>query len=424
MSAEEASLQKQLESFRRSKYVLEEQAAQYGGIAVPPYVVLGIEDLQKKIETAEQQLESLQNTHAPTSARNQRQEIRKLTAELDSAEQAEDWEKVIELGEKILELDANQHIITLSVRDTYFKQGNILLEQKSYKQAVQYFDDSIRLDTEFADGYLWRSVAYLQLKFNAQALKDFNQSVELNSGEPTIVYCKRGEIYLLQKQFDLAIADFSKSISLDSKYAEAYEKRGLTYLVKGGNTQAEQDFTRARDEFYERGQSLYGQKQYYLSVEIFSKALNLDPNYAWAYISRGASYHNVKEYEKAIADYNKALDLDPKYADAYYNRGNTYCILKEYEKAIADYNKAIELDPKYAMAYNGRGVAYKNLRENEKAIQDISKALELDPKFAAAYYNRGNLYQQIGNIEAARRDFQKAAELGDAEAKQKLAELG
>jgi len=331
MSAEEASLQKQLESFRRSKYVLEEQAAQYGGIAVPPYVVLGIEDLQMKIEKAEQQLAGLQNAPTPISAPNKRQEIRKLTAELGSAEQAEDWEKVIELGEKILELDANQHVISLSVRDAYLKQGNILLEQKNYKLAVQYFADALSLDAEFAGGYMGRGEAYLQLKYYPEALEDYNRSIKLNPIEPAIAYYKRGEIYLIQKQLNLAIADFNKAISLNSVYAEAYQKRGLAYQAKGDAKKAELDFTRSKRKFFNRGYAFDEQGQYELSIEAYSKALELDPKYANAYNNRGWAYNNLKEYEKAMVDLNKALELDPKYANAYNNRGwaynNQWCYL-------------------------------------------------------------------------------------------------
>jgi tetratricopeptide (TPR) repeat protein len=50
-----------------------------------------------------------------------------------------------------------------------------------------------------------------------------------------------------------------------------------------------------------------------------------------------------KQYDKAIADYTKAIELDSNYADAYCNRGSVYNTLQQYEKAVADYTKAIEL---------------------------------------------------------------------------------
>ena len=53
------------------------------------------------------------------------------------------------------------------------------------------------------------------------------------------------------------------------------------------------------------------------------------------------------DFSDAIEDYTKAIELDPDYADAYNNRGYAYYLLEQYGKALNDYDKAIELDPNY-----------------------------------------------------------------------------
>ena len=47
----------------------------------------------------------------------------------------------------------------------------------------------------------------------------------------------------------------------------------------------------------------------------------------------------LKDYKGAIADYTKAIEIDPNYADAYNNRGIAKDELKDYKGAIADYTK-------------------------------------------------------------------------------------
>ena len=63
----------------------------------------------------------------------------------------------------------------------------------------------------------------------------------------------------------------------------------------------------------------------------------------------------------AIADYTKAIEINPNYASTYYNRGILKKDLKDYSGAIADYTKAIELDPNFAFAYVNRGISKENL---------------------------------------------------------------
>ena len=60
--------------------------------------------------------------------------------------------------------------------------------------------------------------------------------------------------------------------------------------------------------------------------------------------NEGLLYNNTGEYHKAIAAFTRAIELDPNFAPAYSNRGWAYIELGQYEQAIADYNKAAELD--------------------------------------------------------------------------------
>ena len=79
--------------------------------------------------------------------------------------------------------------------------------------------------------------------------------------------------------------------------------------------------------------------------------------------------------DSAIEDYSKAIEIDPDYAEAYNNRGFVYDVMGEYGQAIDDFNKAIELVPDYAKAYYNRGVTYVKQGRNDEALADFEKAL-------------------------------------------------
>ncbi len=117
-----------------------------------------------------------------------------------------------------------------------------------------------------------------------------------------------------------------------------------------------------------------------------------EPNSAEAYLKRGNTYLDKAEYDKAIKDYSEAIRLDPTLATAYYKRGNAYADKKEFDKAIEDYGDAIRLDPKYAGAYYNRGCVYTDKQEYDKAIKNYTEAIRLKPEYGDAYYNRGCLY--------------------------------
>jgi Tfp pilus assembly protein PilF/TolB-like protein len=177
---------------------------------------------------------------------------------------------------------------------------------------------------------------------------------------------------------------YTRAIEIDQKYSWAYTSRANTYLAKGGSDKAIQDY---------------------------GKAIDLDPQDARVYYNRGLAYNNRSEPDKAIKDFDKAIDLDPRYAEAYGNRGIAYRAKGESDEAIRDYGKAIELDPKDPSPYNNRGLAYCDKGEFDKAIKDHEKAIELVPKYAGVYYNRGLAYWNKGDFDRATKDFDKAIEL-------------
>ncbi len=143
----------------------------------------------------------------------------------------------------------------------------------------------------------------------------------------------------------------------------------------------------------------------------FDRAIEIDPDNAWAYNDRGRAHAEIGEYAKAIADYDRAIAIDPNNAMAYHNRGYAYSEMGERDKAIADYDRAIAIDPNNARAYNNRGSAYDEMGERDKAIADYDRAIALDPNSAAPYSNRGSAYSEMGEIDKAIADLDRAIAL-------------
>ena len=139
-------------------------------------------------------------------------------------------------------------------------------------------------------------------------------------------------------------------------------------------------------------------------------------------------YYLKGEYDSAIVDYTKAIELNPDYAEAYNNRGVAYHLKKEYDSAIIDFSKAIELNPDYAIAYNNRGRAYgvkgevdslttrpdspDSKRAVIRAIKDYNPAIGLNPELAPAYYNRGVAWLRLREWERAESDLTIARDMG------------
>ena len=169
--------------------------------------------------------------------------------------------------------------------------------------------------------------------------------------------------------------------------------------------------TLSGDDYFYRAYDKHRKGDLRGAIADYTKAIEIDPNYANAYVDRGVAKDDLEDYYGAIADYTKVIEIDPNEAKAYYNRGNSKGNLEDYKGAIADYTKAIEIDPNYAAAYNNRGYAKRKLEDYYGAIADCTKTIEIDPNNAAAYYNRGIAKHKLEDYYGAIADYTKAIEI-------------
>ena len=143
--------------------------------------------------------------------------------------------------------------------------------------------------------------------------------------------------------------------------------------------------------------STYGEKgDYNRAIEAFTKAIDLNPNYAMAYNNRGLTYGKTGDYDRAIEDYTKAIKLKPDFVEAYYNRGVAYYERREFAQSIENYNKTIDLKPDFAEAYYNRGEAWLHLREWEKAKSDLTNARSMGINLITAF---DYLYESVLDFE-------------------------
>jgi Tetratricopeptide repeat len=95
------------------------------------------------------------------------------------------------------------------------------------------------------------------------------------------------------------------------------------------------------------------------------------------YNDTGAALYDRQAYDLAIIAFSKAINVEPNWADWYCNRGMAYRAKTEYDKAISDFNEAIRLNPNFGGAYYNRGIAYREQGNNAQAQADFAKAQKL-----------------------------------------------
>ena len=148
------------------------------------------------------------------------------------------------------------------------------------------------------------------------------------------------------------------------------------------------------------------------SSQTFSDVIKAIGNDENAYNARGIASAQQGNAAQAIADFTKAVELNPNFAGAYNNRSNVYLDQGNIPQAISDLNKAIEIDPKYAGAYYSRASAYVKQGNFSQAVSDCNKSIKLDPNYPSSYEVRASAYLGEKDYEKAWADMHKAEAMG------------
>src|SRR5438132_524412 len=106
-----------------------------------------------------------------------------------------------------------------------------------------------------------------------------------------------------------------------------------------------------------RGVELAQQKQYDAAIAEFTKAIEAAPKDARAYTNRGTAYRASGKLQEAIADFSKAIEVSPNDEMAYRERGYTESVQNQFDAAMGDLDKAVQLKPDDGFAYKFRGFA-------------------------------------------------------------------
>ena len=235
-----------------------------------------------------------------------------------------------------------------------------------------------------------------------QALRDLAEAERHISNSP-FLYDTRGTVYDNQKNYGLAIEQYTIAITLNPNVASLLAKRARIYQEQGDDEKAIHDYSRAcslrpdkASVFAARGIAFYNNCERTKAEEDLLRAAELESENPKVYRMLGSFSYTNGDYEAAIQHYSRAISLDPEFAETYLFRGKVHKKTGKAIQACLDFSRTIVLEPDNLKAYRNRAIVFHNRGQMKRAIEDNMKALEIKPDDAAALYNLGMVYETLG----------------------------
>ncbi len=188
-----------------------------------------------------------------------------------------------------------------------------------------------------------------------------------------------------EKDMRIALEMYRKAVELDPGFALAYSQ-----------------LSRSNTEIYWH----FSQKEEYLknARAAVETAFKLAPDLPEAHIALGSFHYHAREYEKALGEFAIAEQKLPNNPDLLQEMGYVQRRQGKWSESLNSFKEAVELDPARADILVAIGLNYLRLRKYAEAAPYLDRAILLGPGESDFYRQLMDLYvKQDGRTERARR---------------------
>jgi tetratricopeptide (TPR) repeat protein len=232
--------------------------------------------------------------------------------------------------------------------------------------------------------------------YDAEGLSLIQKAKTTYPGLALPFYCEGRILGRIGKGQD-ALRAFTRAIELDPEFAEAYARRAVATMdVSAGNLPQ--------------------------ATEDLKKAVSLKAD-SWVVSQcQGTLCSQQKQYADAMPYFETAISKAPTSADPYVARANNYFDWKKPDKTIEDCTHALAIKADDGSVLGLRGLAYQQVSQGKNAVDDFTKAIGLfDAKagrytdrpdyLGTNYLERGAAYAVLNDADHAASDFDMASSL-------------
>jgi len=245
------------------------------------------------------------------------------------------------------------------------------------------------------------------------------------------------ETHLWTGRYDAVLADvFQIQSDISEQVAKALEIKLLDNEIKALKAQPTKNLEAYN--YYLRGKDYHARamikNEAHIAIQMYEKAVELDPNFAMAYssLSRIRSwmhfygykdqlpfarealdrarqlapdlvetnlalgyyyYYGNRDYDKAIEHFTIAQRHEPNNAEVIQAIGLIWRRQGKWKQAEIQHEQAVELDPRNHTLLRTLGQIYLYTRQYSQAERYLNRAISVAPNIRAAYINKVQLYQ-------------------------------
>ncbi len=261
-----------------------------------------------------------------------------------AAYQQGNWAEYVREMEQIQKLEPNSPDVAYYIGEGYRAEGDC-------RTALNYYNNSLKIDSAFAPGYLGLARARLCIDGGADVTDLYDLAIRTDPqfGE---AYLDLANFHLERKDYKSALPDLQQAAKLMPNSALVQLAYAQAYLLQGTNAKALAAAQKANSidltllpSYYYLGKAFIANEQYADAIRPLQTFLIYAPEDGAGNMLLGEALAKTGDYRSAIEVLGNALRYDPNQVQAYVYLGSSYLALDNLAGAQVNFEKAISFFP-------------------------------------------------------------------------------
>jgi len=139
-------------------------------------------------------------------------------------------------------------------------------------------------------------------------------------------------------------------------------------------------FAQTAKKYFSSAEKYLATKNYAEAITNYTQAIQMDPNYAKAFVGRAICHELTGKKADAAEDFKRATIFSPKDKELYYNAGRLYFDIEKNDFADPMFKKAIKRDKGYQEAIELRIKTLTKLKNFQEGLAVAELVLKIKKK--------------------------------------------
>ena len=290
----------------------------------------------------------------------------------------------------------------------YNNLGLLYFQQRDYRQAVKVLEKGLKVDPRMPSASALLGISLYELHDYNQARARLEAALKSNPRDKNAELYLANDLIKLG-DLGAAAAHLQELSRREPQDQEVWYLLGKTYMQLSEQALSKMNAIDPNSVLVHEmsGEIMESMKNYDGAVVEYKKAVTMDPQRTGTHYKLGNAYWYLGEWDSAIKEFQAELANDPANCAA---QGQIGDILIEqrinFEEGLAAVEKALAICPTLTQARVDRGRALLKLNRNDEAVKDLETAEQETPDDPRVHFFLAQGYRALGQPQKAQGEMQ------------------